>query len=445
MITDLSVGDFPESIQEGTLARWHKKVGDRVAGGEKVADVETDKIVLEIFASADGVVSKILKKEGDTIRRREAIAEIDSEGAAAAPAPAAKPAPVAAPLPRAAEPATPAPAPTPPASPAPAPRPPPPPPAPADPITELLDDLPPAARRLVLEKRINPKDITGTGRGGRITKADVMRFLKHSPYVTAHYGSDMGSLPVAAAPSEAAPAPSAAAAGRPEQRVKMTRLRARIAERLVQAQRSSAILTTFNEVNMHAVMQLRSRYKDQFEKEYGVKLGFMSFFVKAAMEALKKYPIINASVDGDDIVYHGYFDIGIAVSTSRGLVVPILRDVENLSLAEIETAIADFSKRGEEGKLTMDELMGGTFTISNGGVFGSLLSTPILNPPQSAILGMHRIQQRPVADNDQVVIRPIMYIALSYDHRIIDGRDAVLFLVSIKDALEDPTRLLLQI
>jgi 2-oxoglutarate dehydrogenase E2 component (dihydrolipoamide succinyltransferase) len=295
-------------------------------------------------------------------------------------------------------------------------------------------------RRLIVENKLNPADITGTGRDGRITKADVLRFLEHSPMVSKRFG-EVAPLP---ANVQAEPAP-AAPSDRPEQRVRMTRLRQRIAERLVEAQHSAAILTTFNEVNMHAVMALRSRYKETFEKEHGIKLGLMSFFVKAAIEALTKYPAVNASVDGQDIIYHGYFDVGIAVSSPRGLVVPVLRNADRMSLADIETAIADFGKRAEEGKLAMEDLTGGTFTISNGGVFGSLLSTPILNPPQSAILGMHRIQQRPIVENDQIVARPMMYLALSYDHRIIDGREAVLFLVAIKEAIEDPARLLLQI
>jgi 2-oxoglutarate dehydrogenase E2 component (dihydrolipoamide succinyltransferase) len=305
-----------------------------------------------------------------------------------------------------------------------------------------MDDLSPAVRKLIIENKLDPRDVAGSGKDGRITKADVLRHLEHSPILATKFGAGVPEIPVgeeAAGPAEPAPA------GRPEQRVRMTRLRARVAERLVEAQRTAAILTTFNEVNMHAVMTMRAKYKEQFEKQHGVKLGLMSFFVKAAVEALNKFPVVNASVEGEDIVYHGYFDIGIAVSTGRGLIVPILRDADKMSLAEIEAAIADFAARGEEGRLGMEELTGGTFTITNGGVFGSLLSTPILNPPQSAILGMHRIQPRPVAENDQVVIRPVMYLALSYDHRIIDGKDAVLFLVAIKDALEDPSRLLLQI
>lgn len=309
------------------------------------------------------------------------------------------------------------------------------------------EDFSPAVRRLIKEHKINPAEINAHGKGGRITKADVLRFLEHSPHLSRAFGSGVPDAPPqpepAAAPNiQPAPAPQT---DRPVTRVKMTRLRARIAERLVQAQHTAAILTTFNEINMQAVMDIRARHREAFEKEHGIKLGFMSFFVKAAVDALSKFPIINASVEGDEIVYHQYFDIGIAVSSPRGLVVPVLRNAERLSLAEIERQIADFSARAKDGKLAIEELTGGTFTISNGGVFGSLLSTPILNPPQSGILGLHRIQERPVAENGQVVIRPMMYVALSYDHRIIDGREAVLFLVAVKEAIEDPTRLLLQI
>ena len=298
-------------------------------------------------------------------------------------------------------------------------------------------------RKLILDNRLNPDEIAGTGPGGRITKADVLRMLEHSPQVRRKFGDAPTEVQITAAPAAAATAEASLA--RPVQRVRMTRLRARIAERLVEAQHTAAILTTFNEVNMGPVMALRAKYKDAFEKQHGVKLGFMGFFVKACIEALKKYPVINAAIDGADIVYHGFFDLGIAVSTSRGLVVPVLRGADHLTLSEIEKSISDFGKRAEEGRLGLDELSGGTFTISNGGVFGSLLSTPILNPPQSAILGMHRIQNRPVAEGDQVVVRPMMYLALSYDHRIVDGREAVLFLVTVKDMLEDPTRFLLQV
>ena len=306
-------------------------------------------------------------------------------------------------------------------------------------------DYSPAVRRLIQEHKLNPAEISGHGRGGRLTKADVLRHLEHSPHLSRQFGSDTPDSPRTMPPPAPAPENAPHAADKPEQRVKMTRLRARIAERLVEAQRTAAILTTFNEVNMQAVMDLRGRYKEQFEKEHGIKLGFMSFFVKAAVEALAKFPALNASVDGDDIVYHGYFDIGIAVSAPRGLVVPVLRNAEQLSLAEIEQRVADFGARAKDNKLSLDDLSGGTFTLSNGGVFGSLLSTPIINPPQSGILGMHRIQERPVAENGQVVIRPMMYLALSYDHRIIDGREAVQFLVAVKEAIEDPSRLLLQI
>ena len=435
MMTEVKVTEFPESVQEGTLVRWHKKPGDAVRSGDKLADVETDKIVIEISANAAGVLAKQARKEGDVLKRGDVIATIDTEGRATT-APVAEPAAPAKPAAPAARPApvrqsTPAPTPAPAGKPA---------ASSAEPVIPLLDDLPPSVRKLVIDNKINPKEITGSGRDGRVTKADVLRFLEHSPHLQTQYGDAAPQIEIAAKPEPVATMPD-----RPEQRVKMTRLRAKIAERLVQAQHTAAILTTFNEVNMQAVMDLRAKYKDQFEKQHGIKLGLMSFFVKAAVEALSKMPILNARVEGDEIVYHGYFDIGIAVSSPRGLVVPVLREADKLSVADIEMKIADFAKRAEEGKLQLEELTGGTFTISNGGVFGSLLSTPILNPPQSAILGMHKIQKRPVAENDQIVIRPMMYLALSYDHRIIDGREAVVFLVSIKEAIEDPARLLLQI
>ena len=440
MMIDVKVTEFPESVQEGTLVRWHKKQGDAVRANEKLADVETDKIVIEINASGTGTLASIAKKEGDILKRGDVIASIDSSGKAPAPAAPAPAAPIRTPTPAHNHNPVP-PRSTPPSSPVKSPPPPPPAPVAAapEPPPPPLDDLPPSVRKLIIENKINPKEISGSGRDGRVTKADVLRFLEHSPHLQTKFGDVAPVVEIAQPAAEAAPS------DRPEQRVKMTRLRARIAERLVQAQHSAAILTTFNEVNMQAVMDLRARYKEQFEKEHGIKLGLMSFFVKAAVEALSKMPILNASVDGDEIVYKGYFDIGIAVSSPRGLIVPILRDADRLSLADIELKIADFAKRAEEGKLQLDELTGGTFTISNGGVFGSLLSTLIINPPQSAILGMHKIQKRPVAENDEVVIRPMMYLAVSYDHRIIDGRDAVLFLVAVKEAIEDPARLLLQI
>ena len=311
------------------------------------------------------------------------------------------------------------------------------------PAVEFDDDLPPAVRKLIVENDLNPAEINGTGRGGRITKADVIRHLEHSPHLATKYGDasvESPSLDVVAPPQPAETREETSV-----RRVKMSRLRARIAQRLVEAQHTAALLTTFNEVNMKPVMELRNRHKDAFEKEHGVKLGFMSFFVKAAVEALKKFPVVNASVEGDEIVYYGHYHVGVAVSSDRGLVVPVIRNVEQLSLAEIERAIADFAARAQAGKLDLEELTGGTFTISNGGVFGSLMSTPIINPPQSGILGMHRIQDRPVAEDGQVVIRPMMYLALSYDHRIIDGREAVQFLVNVKQNIEDPARLLLQL
>jgi 2-oxoglutarate dehydrogenase E2 component (dihydrolipoamide succinyltransferase) len=418
MLVEVKVPQLSESVAEATLLTWHKKEGEAVKRDENLVDVETDKVVLELPAPADGVLAKIVKGDGSTVVSGELIATIDTEAKAAAGAPAA-----AAPAVRA-EPVAVAPTPAP------------------EPAAARQDArLMPAARKLVEEHAVDPTKITGSGREGRITKADVIEQLVRSP----------APPPSAPAPKPAlAPAPPPVSvekvlSGRPEQRVPMSRLRARIAERLVQSQSTAAILTTFNEVNMQPVMDLRKRYQERFEKEHAVRLGFMSFFVKAAVYALKKYPILNASVDGNDIVYHGYFDVGIAVGSPRGLVVPILRDADQRSFADIEKTIAEFGKRAQEGKLTLEELTGGTFSISNGGVFGSMLSTPIINPPQSAILGIHATRDRPVAENGQVVIRPINYLALSYDHRIIDGREAVLGLVAIKEALEDPARLLLEL
>jgi len=407
MLIEVKVPQLSESVSEATLLAWHKKVGEAVKRDENLIDIETDKVVLELPAPADGVLSKIVKGDGGTVKAGEVIATIDTDGkaAAAAPAPAA-----------AAKPAQ-APAPAPASRPA------------AAPAAAM-----PAARKLAEEKGIDTAAITGSGKGGRVTKADVME--------------QGASAPQAKAPLPQPPAPvnvDQILSGRPEQRVPMSRLRARIAERLVQSQSTAAILTTFNEVNMQPVIELRKKYQERFEKEHGVKLGFMSFFVKAAVHALKKYPIVNASIDGNDIVYHGYFDVGIAVGSPRGLVVPILRDCDRMSFAEVEKKIADFGKRAQDGKLTIEELTGGTFSISNGGVFGSMLSTPIINPPQSAILGVHATRERPVAENGQVVIRPVNYLALSYDHRIVDGREAVLSLVAIKEALEDPARMLLDL
>ena len=408
MLIDVKVPQLSESVAEATLVSWHKQEGQAVARDENLIDIETDKVVLELPAPDAGVLVKIIKGNGDTVVAGEVIAQIDTEAKAEAAAPvAAKPAPAkAAQAPAAAAPAG------------------------------------PAARKLMTEKGLDAAAVEGSGRGGRVTKADVLEA-----------GQRPASAPAAAAPA-ARPALAQPAAPvnvdtivgeRTEQRVPMSRLRARVAERLVQSQSTAAILTTFNEVNMAPVMELRNKYKDKFEKEHGAKLGFMSFFVKAAVAALKKYPVLNASIDGNDIVYHCYFDIGIAVGSPRGLVVPILRDADQLSLAEIEKKIAEFGAKAKDGKLSIEELTGGTFSISNGGVFGSMLSTPIINPPQSAILGIHATKDRAVVENGQVVVRPINYLALSYDHRIIDGREAVLGLVTMKEALEDPARLLLEI
>lgn len=385
---------LPESVTEATLLQWKKKPGDAVRRDESLIDIETDKVVLEVVAPADGVLTAIHQPDGATVHAGDLLATLDTEAAATGAA--------AAETASSAEPAAQAPQIRPIEAPA----------------------ASPAARKLAAEQGVDTATLTGSGRDGRIIKEDVLAAAKAAP---------------AAAPAAA----TAEAGARLEQRVPMTRIRQRIAERLVQAQHTAAILTTFNEVNMQPVMDLRARHREAFEKTHGVKLGFMSFFVRAAVEALKKFPVVNASIDGTDVVYHGYFDIGIAVSSPRGLVVPILRDADALSFADIEKAIADFGQRARDNKLTIEELSGGTFSITNGGIFGSMLSTPILNPPQSAILGMHNIVERPVAEHGQVVIRPVMYLALSYDHRLIDGREAVQFLVAIKQALEDPSRLLL--
>ena len=461
MPVDIVVPKFPESVSEGTLSRWHKKAGDAVKAGEKIADVDTDKIVIDVTAPSAGTLVRVTKPEGTIVRSNEVIGSLDAAGKAPAPAPAApaseppaKTKPVAAPV-RKAE-AVPAPTPVPPPPPAPeapiaapvAPKPVLAAPAPVAEETEPAfpeQDFSPSVRHLIREHKLNPAEITGHGRGGRITKADVLRHLEHSPHLSLQFGG--GTPEVSVVETELPPPPPIPEvnAGKPVQRVKMTRLRATVAARLKEVQNTAAILTTFNEVNMAGVMALRARYKEAFEKEHGVKLGFSSFFVKAVIEALVRYPVVNASVEGDEIVYHTYFDIGVAVSTPRGLMVPVLRDAEQLTLAQIERQIADFGQRAKDGKLGLEDMAGGTFTISNGGVFGSLMSTPILNPPQSGILGLHKIQDRPVAENGQVVIRPMMYMALSYDHRIIDGREAVSFLVAVKELIEDPARLLLQI
>jgi 2-oxoglutarate dehydrogenase E2 component (dihydrolipoamide succinyltransferase) len=421
MLLEVKVPQLSESVSEATLLSWHKKVGEAVKRDENLIDVETDKVVLELPAPADGVLTKILKDEGGTVVAGEVIAQIDTEAKPAIGAPAGvRP-----------EPAMVAPTPGPSAE------------------TARTDArLMPSARKVVEEQGVDPTAIAGSGRDGRITKADVLEKVGRSTPVSTPVAAPSAAPAVAKPTLPPVSAPGAAGdagVARSEQRVPMSRLRARVAERLVQAQQTAAILTTFNEVNMQAVIDLRARYRERFEKEHGVRLGFMSFFVKAVVHALRKYPVLNASVDGNDIVYHGYFDIGIAVSSPRGLVVPILRGADQLPLAEIEKRIADFGKRAQDGKLGIEELTGGTFSISNGGVFGSMLSTPIINPPQSAILGVHATKDRPVVENGQVVVRPMNYLALSYDHRIIDGREAVLGLVAIKESLEDPARLLLDL
>ncbi len=399
MIVEVKVPQLSESVSEATLLDWHKQEGQPVKRDENLIDIETDKVVLEIPAPADGVLVKIVKHSKDSVASGDVIAQIDTEGKAAAPAkkedkPQEKP--------------------------------------------KTTAPVMPAAQKLAAEKGVDTAKILGTGRDGRVTKGDVLEAAAKAP---------------AAPPAAPRPAPQPPASvdleqlfsGRPEQRVPMSRLRQRVAERLVQSQSTAAILTTFNEVNMAPVIEMRKKYQERFEKEHGVRLGFMSFFVKASVHALKRYPVVNASIDGTDIVYHGYFDVGVAVGSPRGLVVPILRDADRMSFAEIESKIADFGKRAQDGKLGIEELTGGTFSISNGGVFGSMLSTPIINPPQSAILGVHLTKDRPVVENGQIVIRPMNYLALSYDHRIVDGREAVLSLVAIKEALEDPARLILEI
>ena len=409
---EVKVPQLSESVAEATLLQWHKKVGEPVARDENLIDIETDKVVLELPSPDAGVITQIIKADGATVVAGEVIAILDTDASAqvaptevkAAPAPQStnEPTPVAAPE-----------------------------------LASKGDVAMPAAAKLLADNNLSTSQVTGTGKDGRVTKGDVLGAL---------------SAPAAAPAAAAKPALAAVAApvkagleSRPEQRVPMSRLRARVAERLVQSQSTNAILTTFNEINMQPVIDLRNKYKDKFEKAHGVKLGFMSFFVKAVVHALKKYPIVNASVDGNDIVYHGYFDIGVAVGSPRGLVVPILRDADQMSIADIEKKIGEFGQKAKDGKLSIEELSGGTFTVSNGGTFGSMLSTPIINPPQSAILGIHATKERAVVENGQVVVRPINYFALSYDHRIIDGREAVLSLVAIKEALEDPARLLLDL
>lgn len=393
MIIDVKVPMLSESVSEGTLLEWKKKVGEAVARDEILIDIETDKVVLEVPSPQAGVLVEIVAQDGETVVADQVLARIDTAATAAAEAPAAAPAEAA--------------------------------PA-AAPAAAQNNAAMPAAVKLAAETGVDVNALQGSGRDGRVLKEDVQ---------------NAAAKPAAAA----APAVALPAGARPEERVPMSRLRARVAERLLASQQENAILTTFNEVNMKPIMDLRAKYKEKFEKEHGVKLGFMSFFVKAAVAALKKYPVVNASVDGKDIVYHGYFDIGIAIGSPRGLVVPILRDADQMSIADIEQAIVDYAKKAKDGKIAIEDLTGGTFSITNGGTFGSMMSTPIINPPQSAILGMHATKERAVVENGQVVVRPMMYLALSYDHRIIDGREAVLTLVAIKDALEDPARLLLDL
>ncbi len=400
-IIEVKVPQLSESVAEATLLDWHKKEGEAVKRDENLIDIETDKVVLELPAPADGVLVKIIKQARESVGSGDLLAQIDTEAkaSAASSAPAAAKSAAA---------------------------------APAQSAAKSQPSVMPAAQKIAAEKGIDTSKVAGTGRDGRVTKGDVLQQPTAAP---------KAPLPQAPAPVNV----DQLLAGRPEQRVPMSRLRQRVAERLVQSQSTAAILTTFNEVNMAPVMEMRKKYQERFEKEHGTRLGFMSFFVRAAVHALKRYPVVNASIDGTDIVYHGYFDVGVAVGSPRGLVVPVLRDADRLSFAEIEKKIGDFGKRAQDGKLTLEELTGGTFSISNGGVFGSMLSTPIINPPQSAILGVHATKDRAVVENGQVVVRPMNYFALSYDHRIIDGREAVLFLVAIKDVLEDPARLILEI
>ncbi|MEH6459224.1 2-oxoglutarate dehydrogenase complex dihydrolipoyllysine-residue succinyltransferase [Chitinimonas sp. JJ19] len=411
MLIEVKVPQLPESVSEATLVSWKKKVGDYVERDENLIDLETDKVVLELPAPQAGVIVSLVKGDGATVVSQELIATIDTEAKAGAAAPAATAAAPAAPeTSRVAAAAAAAGVP--------------------ENAIGFGTAVMPAAKKAAADAGIDASKIAGSGRDGRVLKEDVVA---------------AAAKPAAPAAKAAAPAVAVPAGDRSEQRVPMSRLRQRVAERLIESQSTAAILTTFNEVNMKPVMDLRNRYKDRFEKEHGIKLGFMGFFVKAAVHALKKYPIVNASVDGSDIVYHGYYDIGVAVGSPRGLVVPVIRNADQLSLAQIEKQIADFGKRAQEGKLTMEELSGGTYTISNGGTFGSMMSTPIINPPQSAILGMHATKERAVVEEGVVVVRPMMYLAQSYDHRIIDGREAVLSLVAIKEAIEDPARLLLDI
>jgi 2-oxoglutarate dehydrogenase E2 component (dihydrolipoamide succinyltransferase) len=403
MLIEIKVPVLSESVSDGVLARWRKKAGEAVARDEQLVDLETDKVMLEIVAPQDGVLKEIRRADGTTVVSNEVIAIIDTDAKASAVSVTKGAAKQVKAEPNIAA------------------------------QSAANTDLSPAVRKMVAENKLQPDKISGSGRDGRITKGDVIKHLDE-----AKNPAEMATTP----PPAMVPV---GAGGRPEQRVPMTRLRARIAERLVAAQQTAAMLTSFNEINMKPVMDLRAKYQETFIKKYDIKLGFMSFFIRACAEALKEFPIVNASIDGNDIIYHGYYDIGVAVSTERGLVVPIIRDADRMSIAQLEQAVVSYAKKAREGKLGLDDLSGGTFSITNGGVFGSLMSTPILNLPQSAILGMHKIADRPVVENGQIVIRPMMYVALSYDHRIIDGRDAVSYLVRVKEALEDPARILLEV
>ncbi|HCM06702.1 MAG TPA: dihydrolipoamide succinyltransferase [Oceanospirillales bacterium] len=405
MTSEIKTPTFPESVADGTVATWYKKPGEAISRDELIVDIETDKVVLEVVASGDGVLKEIIKGEGEVVLSAEVLGIFEEGGVATAAPAAEETAPAAA----------------------------------SESSEEVI--MSPAARKLAEENGISANDVAATGKDGRVTKEDILNHLKAPKAEAAPAAAPAPSAPKAAAPSSV----TFDAGDRIEKRVPMTRLRSTIAKRLVSAQQNAAMLTTYNEVNMKPIMELRKKYQDRFVKAHGVKLGFMSFFVKAATEALKKFPAVNASIDGNDMIYHGYQDVGVAVSTERGLVVPILRDTDSMGLAEVESTIGDFGARARDGKLGIDEMQGGTFTISNGGTFGSLLSTPILNPPQTAIMGMHKIQDRPMAVDGEVVILPMMYLALSYDHRMIDGKEAVQFLVAIKDMLEDPARLLLDI
>jgi len=422
-IVEVKVPQLSESVAEATMLQWKKKVGEAIAIDEILIEIETDKVVLEVPAPSAGVLTELVVADGGTVVSDQVIARIDTEGKAGAAAPAAAPAAAAASAPVAASTSAPAPA-----------------------AGGSMAGVPmPSAAKLMADNNLAAGSVPGTGKDGRVTKGDVLGATAGAATKSVAASAIPTGAPTTSLPQVAAPSKAPDLGDRPEQRVPMSRLRARIAERLLQSQSTNAILTTFNEVNMAPVMEMRKRFQEKFEKEHGVKIGFMSFFVKAAVHALKKYPVLNASVDGNDIVYHGYFDIGIAVGSPRGLVVPILRNADQMSFAEIEKKIAEYGAKARDGKLGIEEMSGGTFSISNGGVFGSMLSTPIINPPQSAILGVHATKDRAVVENGQIVVRPMNYLAMSYDHRIVDGREAVLGLVAMKEALEDPARLLFDI